>query len=131
MIVPFSQQIGTPMNKHRRARVIIDHVQNMDQAWGKAGPPRSERTDKPSRIISADCRWEARVTREDQKGADGELWDLIELFAHGQLRMTAAFRGEQIDLRLYRPGPWEPLFNIYNAPDGDPVGPNDGIDWAA
>ena len=66
------------------SRMIIDHVNGLDGRWGRPGRLARTTTDKPSRIISDDCRWEARVTRADQKGPDGELWDLIELSVHGR-----------------------------------------------
>jgi hypothetical protein len=105
------------MDKVHRARTIIDHVMSLDDRWGRAGPPRSANTNKPSRLISDDCRWEARVTRGDQKGPDGELWDLIELSVYGQPRMTALFRGEDVELRMFLSGVWEPIFTIVGSSD--------------
>lgn len=105
------------MDKVHRARMVINRVISLDGRWGRAGVPRSETSDKPSRIISDDCRWEARVTRADQKGPDGELWDLIELWVYGQPRMTALFRGDDVELRMFLPGFWEPIFTIIGSPD--------------
>ena len=114
------------MEKIRRARHIIHHVQALDEKWGKPGDPRKEGSDKTSRIISDEVRWHARVTPEHEIGPDGEPWDLIEVTAHGQHRMTAAFREDEIDLRLFLPGPWEPVFNLPNPTDLTPLLPNQG-----
>jgi hypothetical protein len=111
------------MDKVHRARMIIDHVLAHDHLWGRAGPPRSDKSDKPSRIISDGRRWEARMTRADQKDPDGELWDLIELSVYGQPRMTALFRGDDVELRMFLPGVWEPIFTIVGTPDTTPLRP--------
>lgn len=111
------------MNKDSRARMIIDQVQNKDERWGRAGPPQTHTTDKPSRIITDDPRWVARLTREHQQGPDGRPWDLIQIFAYDELRMTAIFHGEQLELRLFRPGLWESIFTIFQSPDRTPLLP--------
>jgi hypothetical protein len=111
------------VNKNDRARMIIDHVESRDERWGRAGPPQTRTTDKPSRIISDDPVWVAHVTREHQQGPDGRLWDLIQVFIYGQLKMTAIFRGADLDLRLFKPGPWESIFTIIQSPDDTPLLP--------
>lgn len=111
------------MSHDRRARMIIDHVESRDERWGRSAPPRSEDSDKPSRIISDDPRWFAQVTRGDQTGPNGELWDLIQLFVFDELRMTAIYRGEDLELRLFKPGAWEPIFTIKQFADRTPVVP--------
>src|SRR4051812_10577148 len=100
------------MNKLDRAYHIINHVLALDEKRGRPAPPRTETSDKPSRLIADECRWHATLTREDQEGPDGELWDLMQVYVYDQLRMTAAFRGEAIDLRLFKGGAWEVVFNI-------------------
>ena len=112
------------MSHDRRARMIIDHVESRDERWGRSAPPRSDDTQNPSRIISDDPRWSARVTREDQKGPDGQLWDLIQLFVFDELRMTAIYRDEQLQLRLFKPGAWEPIFTIKQFADRTPIVPH-------
>ena len=57
------------------------------------------------------------MTRADQKGPDGELWDLIELSVYGQPRMTALFRGDAVELRMFLPGVWEPIFTVFGSSD--------------
>lgn len=112
------------MDKQRRALMIINHVENRDDdRWGRSGPPRKENSDKPCRIISDDPRWSARVTREDQPGPDGEPWNLIELSVYGQDRMTAIYRGDQVEIRMFRPGAWEPIFTIIDSGDTTPILP--------
>jgi hypothetical protein len=103
--------------------MIINHVESLDERWGRAGPPQTDTTEKPSRIISDDPTWVAHLTREHQKGRDGQLWDLIQVFVYDQLKMTAIFRGEQLELRLFVPGPWEPFFTIVQSPDRTPLVP--------
>lgn len=112
------------MNKDRRARMIINRVENRDDdRWGRTGPPRSDDSDRPTRMISDDPRWFARVTRNDQRGPDGELWDLIELWVYKQHRMTAIYSGDQLEIRLFKPGPWEPIFTIIDSGDTTPILP--------
>lgn len=109
------------MNKERRARMIINHVENRDERWGRSGPPRSDTTDKPTRIISDDPRLSARVTREHQTGPDGQPWDLVEPWVYGQHRMTAIYRGDELEIRVFKPGPWEPIFTIISTHDETPI----------
>jgi hypothetical protein len=114
---------GVLVNKQRRAGMIINHVQMRDERWGRAGPPQTHTTDKPSRVISDDPMWLAHLTREHQHGPDGQLWDLIQLFVYGELKMTAIFHGEDVELRLFRPGPWERTFTIIQSSDQTPLLP--------
>jgi hypothetical protein len=114
------------LDKTRRASIITNRVMALDEKWGKDAPPQTNTCDKPSRLIADECRWHAQVTREHQEGPDGELWDLIQVWAHGQLRMTAVFRGEELIPRLFKGGPWEALFNIFDGGDPEPLLPNDG-----
>jgi hypothetical protein len=111
------------------ARQIINQVLAMDDRWGKPASPRKPDSDKPSRIISDDCRWHARLSRQDQKGPDGELWDLIELYAYDVLRVTVAFRGNDIDVRQYEPGTWEALFLLFGPSASSGRRPNHGTKW--
>ena len=37
--------------------------------------------------------------------------------------MTAIFRGADLDLRLFKPGPWESIFTIIQSPDDTPLLP--------
>lgn len=116
------------MEDNERAKIIIAQVLAADDKWGKPGDPW-DGSDRPTRIISSDCRWHARVSREDQKGPDGELWDLIQLFAHDELRMTAVFRGDQVVARRYEPGHWEPLFSLPIGTNRTRRRPNHGTEW--
>jgi hypothetical protein len=117
------------MNVEERAKQIINQVLSMDERWGKLGAPRKDGSDKPSRIITDDPRWYARLTRDHEKGPDGEKWDLIEIFAREQLRMTAVFRGDQVDVRLYESGSWEPMFCLFNLAVLEPQRPNMGTKY--
>lgn len=112
------------MDKNARARMIIDHVLNMNDTHGRQAPPRSSQSTSPSRIISDDCRWDVRLSLNYEKDAAGELWDLFELSVYGQARMTAAIRGEEINLRYYIPGKWEPIFIICDSIDTVPLMPS-------
>lgn len=94
----------------------------------RAGP--KVREDRPSsiaqstsrtRLISDDPRWEARVSYEYEKDAAGDAWDLLELFVYRQPRMTAAVRGEVVNLRFYIPDPWEPIFLCFDPRDNTPL----------
>ena len=42
-----------------------------------------------------------------------EAWDLFQLFARGELRLTAHLRGSQLLVSLYRPGDWENMFSVF------------------
>lgn len=117
------------MNKDERATQIINRIIPMDERRGKPGAPRKAGSDKPSRKITDDPRWYAHLTREDQKGPDGEMWDFIEVYAYEELRMTAAFRGDQIRVPLYLSGSWEPLFGLFNLPVLEPDRPNKGTKY--
>lgn len=112
------------MNKDTRAHMIVDHVLNLNETFGRPGPPRSVHTKSPCRIISGDCRWEARLSPKYEKDSSGELWDLFELFVYGQARMTVAIRNDEIKLRYYIPGKWEPIFIVLDSFDTVPHLPN-------
>jgi hypothetical protein len=112
------------MNKESRARMIIDHVRMRDERWGRDGLPQTHTSDKPSRAISDDPRWVAHVTKGHQPGPDGNLWDLIQVFVYDQLKMTAIFREEDVQLRVFKPGTWEAIFTIAQSPDSTPLLPN-------
>jgi hypothetical protein len=111
------------MDKTFRARLVIDHVLGLADRYEKSGSPRSDATDRPSRWISDDTRWKARISTEYQMGPDGERWDLFELFVYDELKMTAAMKGELIELRLFRPGKWEPIFTLVETSDTTPLLP--------
>ena len=111
------------MDKTERARVIIDHVLNLNTHFNRAGPPRSDKALDPCRLISDDPRWKARHSPAYDRSASEGPWDLFELFVYGEARMTAAFRGEEIDLRFYRPGNWEHIFLIVDPRDTVPLLP--------
>ena len=64
------------------------------------------------------------MSPEYEKDSSGELWDLFELSVYGQARMTVAIRGEEINLRYYIPGNWEPIFTIEDSFDTVPLLPN-------
>lgn len=112
------------MDKLERARIVVDHVLGLDPRFSRHGPPRSAATKAASRLITDDPRWEARISPGYQKAPDGEVWDLFELFVYGQARMTAALNGDQIDLRYFIPGKWEPIFTSFDSPDTTPLFPN-------
>jgi hypothetical protein len=57
------------------------------------------------------------------KSPEGDLWDLFELFVYGQPRMTVAITGERLDLRLFIPGKWEPIFTLAETADRVPLPP--------
>lgn len=116
------------MNEIERAKLIVEFVLRMDKRWGKPSAPR-EGSDKPSRIITDDPRWYAQLTREDHKGADGELWDWIEVYAYQKRRMAAAFRGDGIRVPVYISGTWESLFCLFDLPQLEPVQPNKGTKY--
>ena len=112
------------MDKDTRARLIIDHVLNMNDSHGRQSPPRSPQSAALTRIISDKCRWEVRLSKDYEKDSSGESWDLFELSVYGQARMTAAIRGEEIQLRYYIPGKCEPIFTICDSFDTVPLLPN-------
>jgi hypothetical protein len=111
------------MDKEDRTRFIIDVVLERDGTWGKTVQPRSPDSSSRTRLISDDPRWEARVSFEYEKDSSGELWDLFELFAYGQRRITAAMRGDELKLRYYIPGAWEPIFLCFDPGDTTPLRP--------
>jgi len=112
------------MTKNERAHLIVSHVLALDHSHRQVGPPRSGASKIPTRCISNDPRWEARVSPKYEKGDDGELWDLFELFVYGQQRMTAAVKGSELRLRYYLPGIWEPIFVIIQPRDTTPLLPS-------
>ncbi len=110
------------MEKIDRAQTIVDHVLALEDRFGRYGPPRAQHTSVPARLISDDPRWEARISRGYEKDRDGgENWDLFELSIYGQQRVTAAFRGQDLILRHYRPGVWERIFLIPDTGDTVPL----------
>lgn len=111
------------MNKQERARIIVKDVLSRDRKFGKTVEPRSPDSTSRTRLISDDPRWEARVSFDYEKDSSGKLWDIFELFAYGQRRMTAAIRGGQMKLRYYIPGPWEPIFLFFDPGDSTPLKP--------
>jgi hypothetical protein len=111
------------MNKQSRAQIIITNVLSLDPRWGRVGPPRNGRA-KPSRIVTDSHVWHARISPADQKGPDGQIWDLFELFVYDEHRITAIFRDSDIDLRVYLPGEWERLFGIFGSPDRTDLRPD-------
>ena len=113
------------MNKQERARIIVNDVLSRDKKFGKTVEPRSQNSTSRTRLISDDPRWKARVSFEYEKDSSGRLWDLFELFAYGQARMTAAIRGNEVKLRYYVPGGWEPIFLCFDPGDTTPLRP----DW--
>lgn len=117
----------TSVQLEERARVIIDAVLAKDESWGKNNGARG--AENSTRIISDDCRWVAHLRRGYEKGDDGELWDLVQVWAHGTHVMTAAFRDEGMRLPVYESGPWEPLFQLYNLPELPPRRPNMGTPY--
>lgn len=112
------------MNKNERTRIIVDQVLALEDDFGRPGPPRANSTTIPTRVISGDSRWEAHISRGYEKDENGgNNWDLFELFAYGQRRVTAVFRGIELTLRYYRPGGWEPIFLIGPTDDTTPLLP--------
>ena len=113
------------LDKATRAKLIIDHVLALDDKFGSAAPPRTIQSMARTRIISDEpARWQARWSIEYEKGADGELWDLFELFVYGQARMTSVRRGDEVIPRFYIPGKWEPIFLPFDSNDTTPLLPN-------
>lgn len=112
------------MAKADRTLAVLHRVANLDRKFGRDGPPRSAGSKTSTRIVAGDHRWEAHITREHEIGPDGKPWDLLELFAYGQRRITAVFRDDAANPRLYLPGPWEEIFCL---PEGNclPLHPND------
>ena len=110
------------MDKLTRARLIVDHVLGLHGQFSKPGLPRSEFTTLPSQWISDDPRWQARVSPQYHRTPEGD-WDLFELFVYDKLRMTAALKGDALELRLFTPGSWEPIFTLHETPDTEPLLP--------
>jgi hypothetical protein len=98
------------MEKKRRARLILAHVLRLDERFGKNGPPRSINTTREARIISDDCRWHARVSPQYHDDKAGKHWDLLELTVYEEHRLTIVYHGDELEMRLFRAGPWEEIF---------------------
>jgi hypothetical protein len=112
------------LDKPTRAKMITDHVLSLDAKFGKAAPPRSLQSTSRTRLISDDARWEVRWSIEYEKGSDGQMWDLVELFVYRQPRMTAVVRGDVVIPRFYIPGKWEDIFLPFGSADTVPLLPN-------
>lgn len=112
------------MEKNTRARIIVAHVLRLDDRFGKGGPPRSSYTSNPSRLISDNCRWNARVSRSYYDDGSGKLWDMLELEAYDIHRLTVVFHEEELVIRNYLPGPWEEIFLGFDPQDSTPILPN-------
>lgn len=121
--LPYVSRIVS-VDKSARAKIIVDQVLALDPKFGKAAPPRSAQSTSRTRSISDDPRWEARWSIEYEKGSDGEMWDLVELFVYRQARMTVAVRGEQVIPRFFIPGKWEQIFFPFDSADTVPILPN-------
>ena len=108
------------MNIENRSAIIINSV----LARGSRGVSIAPGVQR----ISDDPRWYALFTpgqHKEPKTTDpgGSPWDLIQVFVYAQLRLTAHVRGEDIRVRLYRPGPWEAIFIRIDLPVLPPVLP--------
>lgn len=112
------------MDKVTRARIISDYVLGLDERFRKIAPPRSAKTDRPSTIISDNCRFSARYSEAYDDDGAGKLWDLLELHIYGQSRMTIVRHGEEIKIRQYLPGVWEEFFLNFDPKDTIPLLPN-------
>ena len=112
------------MEKKRRAGLILAHVLRLNERYGKYGPPRSSYTTKQARIISADCRWQARVSTQYHDDKAGKLWDMLELTVYGEHRLTIVYHGDELVIREYRPGFWEVMFLQFDPEDTTPILPN-------
>ena len=107
------------MNYKDRIRSISNVVQARDAKFGK--PARAEETGvgKPGRRISDDPSWYALFVPGQlsamsvNPGDTGADWDLLQLWVHDSLRMTAHLRGDEISEKLYKSGPWESTFHLH------------------
>ena len=112
------------MDKITRVQIITGQILALDDRWGSVAPPRSPQSTSHTRLISDDPRWQARLSFDYEKDAAGNSWHLLELFAYGDARMTAAVRGDEVMPRYYLPGPWEQIFIPADLGDTTPLLPN-------
>lgn len=118
------------MDHESRTRIIINKVLPLDVRFGRSAAAGAVGAGKPGRWISDDARWMALVvpdhTREAPINGEGPgegAWSLFQLFSYDQLRVTAVFRGEDVMVRLYTPGPWERVFFPIDLPADAPTIP--------
>jgi hypothetical protein len=116
------------ISKTVRTAMIIGHVQARSAEFGRDAEPRAATPELPVRRITDDPRWEALVTKGHTKakevGTDGGDWDLFELFVYRERKITAIFRGGEVIVRFYVPGPWEPIFIVVQSGDNVPLRPS-------
>lgn len=104
------------MEKKTRARLILAHVLRLNDRFGRDGPPRSSNTTRNARLISDDCRWQARVSQHYFERA-GKPWDILELTVYDEHRLTIAYHGDELEMRLFRAGSWETIFLGFDPED--------------
>jgi hypothetical protein len=118
------------MNYSKRVSLIHDYIQRRSRQFGRPVSAADTGFDKPGRWISDDPSWKALVvpgqlpaTRVDPNDKHGGDWDLLQVWVHGTLRVTAHIRGDEISVKLYKSGPWDKTFHLFGVPPLPPLLP--------
>jgi hypothetical protein len=110
------------MNYNDRIRVISNAIHVRDARFGTLARADETGVGKLGRWISDDPSWRAlfvpgqlsaKTANPVDTGAD---WDLLQLWVHGSLRLTAHLRGDEISEKLYKSGPWEGTSHLHGLP---------------
>lgn len=126
---PHLPQEFATMNYHERISIISNAIQGRNAKFGKAARADETGVGKPGRWISDDPSWRALYVPHQlsaklaNSGDAGPDWDLLQLWVHGSLRMTAHLRGHEISEKLYISGPWESTFHLHGLPTLPPLLP--------
>ena len=112
------------MDKPTRAKMIISHVLELDEKFGRTVPPRSLQSTARVRLITDNPIWQAQWSVEHETDSNGDLWELFELTVHGQPALTASICGATVIPRYYIPGTWERIFVEVDGSDTAPLRPN-------
>lgn len=115
------------MTYEDRVRMIVDQVRGRDAQFGRSMTTTvtASSTERAARRISDDPRWTATIVPSQlpaavTDGADASDrkpdWDLFQLWVYDDLKVTAHLRGDELGLRMYKPGPWEKIFLLFDLP---------------
>lgn len=128
-------------SKESRAHIIISKVLALDSEFGSTVPARSDDRTRLARLIEADPRWRAWVTK-GQRVVMGPVYEAevgrrqvvfgerriadpgcttIDLECTHGTKLVANLQGSEIELFRYIPGGWEAWFDVDNGGDFAPL----------
>lgn len=124
------------MTLEERTRALIEKTRALDGRFGRSAASSFPEMGPAARIITDQpAIWKALIAPAYLPGvvagppfeAGGGDCDLFQLWVYDRLRVTAHMRGEELAVRLYAPGAWEPIFFVGSFPDTSPILPGDAL----